>query len=442
MSEGLIIQGMAPRYHLVVIKTSAVLQLDKYLLHSGVIQTSNYHVNLLPLELDLICVHAKLVCIEWNGNLTIMKNYHYLLLCLITSVSCLSCASNGQGNQRTMSDPNYVDGHYVNNHIQHPDKSIFAYLKLRWFGDDEWAEHEQAKDLIPQTSVDTQQLLNQQNQVTWMGHSTFLIQWQQKTILTDPVFSKRASPVSFAGPKRYTEVAMPLAELPDIDIVIISHNHYDHLDEASIKAIGNTAAYVVPSGLKDWFIDAGIESSRVIELQWWQQVSLLGFTITATPSQHWSARRLGDRFKSHWASWLITHQHSAVWFAGDTGYNDKDFVAIGQYITDRQLSVDLALIPIGAYAPRGFMKPYHVNTAEAVQIHKDIGAKYSIGMHWGAFPLTSEWPMEPYEWLNQLRADGELGNYPFETLKIGETKAVLQTPHEVFSAVHSSSPVE
>lgn len=343
------------------------------------------------------------------------------------SLASSSCASSKDDSQAKTSDPNFVDGQYVNNHIQHPNKSIFAYLKLRWFGDDEWADHEAAKELIPQTSVDSKQLLSPQNQVTWMGHSTFLIQWQGKTILTDPVFSERASPVSFAGPKRYTKVAMPLAELPNVDIVMISHNHYDHLDEASIKAIGNTATYLVPSGLKAWFVNAGIEASRVIELQWWQQVAVHGFKVTATPSQHWSARRLGDRFKTHWASWLISYQQSALWFAGDTGYNNKDFVAIGQYAEDRQWSVDLALIPIGAYAPRSFMKPYHVNTEEAVQIHKDIGAKYSIGMHWGAFPLTSEWPMEPYEWLNQLRADGEIGEYPFDTLKIGETKPVL--PH-------------
>ena len=326
-------------------------------------------------------------------------------------------------------DANFKDGIYVNNHIKHPDKSFWAYLGIRFFGDEQWPEYEESTPLIPKVEIDLDSLKTAKQQLTWLGHSTFLIQVGQLNILTDPVFSERASPVSFAGPKRYTKVATDINSLPDIDIVIISHNHYDHLDEVSIQTLGNKPLYFVPSGLSSWFVSKGIDRTRVIELRWWQNYSEklanyddFNFELTAMPSQHWSARGVHDRHQTHWASWLISVKGTNIWYAGDTGYNDKDFVDIGGWLTHRNLSLDLALIPIGAYAPRDFMKAYHVNTEEAVQIHKDIGSKLSIGMHWGAFPLTSEPPMEPFEWLNKLRAENQLGKYPFETMKIGETR--------------------
>lgn len=295
---------------------------------------------------------------------------------------------------------------------------------MRWFGDHVWFDHNLEAHLIPTQPAELNKIQHQGNQVTWLGHSTFLLQYEGLNILTDPMFSERASPVSFAGPKRYTPVALPIAALPKIDIVVISHNHYDHLDISSIKALGNDVHYVMPSGLKAWFMDLGIEPKQVTELRWWQQQTLAKATITATPSQHWSARGLGDRHKSHWASWLVTVGEFTFWFAGDTGYNDKDFRAIGQYIKQQTLNLELALIPIGAYGPRSFMKDYHVNTEEAVQIHKEIGSNLSIGMHWGAFPLTSERPLEPYEKLLELSRSGAVGRAPFITLKIGETKSL------------------
>lgn len=352
-----------------------------------------------------------------------MRNLIFVFICIVFIWSCTSHQDERQTNDN---NPNYKDGLYINNHVEHPDKSFFSFLKMRWFGDDEWANHELAKHLIPQTDSDIERLFSSTNQVTWLGHSTFLIQFKGMNILTDPMFSDRASPVSFAGPKRYTKVAMQISELPDIDYVIISHNHYDHLDEASIKTLGNQVQYIVPMGLKTWFEDIGILSSNITELKWWQNADFDGLQFTATPSQHWSARGLGDRNQTHWASWLVTHKQTAFWFAGDTGYNDKDFVDIGNYVSEQKLDLELALIPIGAYAPRSFMKTYHVNTEEAVQIHRDIGSKFSIGMHWGAFPLTAEWPMEPFEWLNKLRIENKLGSEPFITIKIGETTEFLK----------------
>jgi N-acyl-phosphatidylethanolamine-hydrolysing phospholipase D len=162
-----------------------------------------------------------------------------LLISLLSGCSNLS-GDNQYASSEQASDPNFKDGIYVNNHIEHPEKSFFSFVKMRFFGDDVWHDPESQKHLIPKTEADLNTIKNSElSQVTWLGHSTFLIQHQGMNLLTDPIFSVRASPFSFAGPKRYTPVATKLSELPPIDVVVISHNHYDHLDEASIKALGN-----------------------------------------------------------------------------------------------------------------------------------------------------------------------------------------------------------
>ncbi|QBY05860.1 MBL fold metallo-hydrolase [Thalassotalea sp. HSM 43] len=310
---------------------------------------------------------------------------------------------------------------YSNNHVTHSQKSFWDFVSMRLFGDDEWNDPAPFKDLVPSTDID-KQALNQvtQRQVTWLGHSTFLLQIDGVTILTDPIFSERASPVSFAGPKRLSKAPIAIDQLPNVDFVIISHNHYDHLDEDSIAQLGSKPHYFVPKGLKAWFVDLGIEDNKVTEMAWWQKHRFNEQTnITATPSQHWSSRGLFDRNKTHWASWLISINDFTIWFAGDTGYNDKDFKDIGKHATN----INLGLIPIGAYAPRDFMQLYHVNVEEAVQIHHDIGAEHSIGMHWGTYPLTAEPLLEPMQTLEKLTNKGEDIN--FTSMAIGETRPVL-----------------
>ena len=351
------------------------------------------------------------------------------VLMLLPLAACSSLSSNTPSDDTQTSlpnaDPNFLDGIYINNHIDHPEKSFFGFWKMRLFGEDEWHDPDTQKHLIPQTKVDHTKIKQPElRQVTWLGHSTFFIQHNGLNILTDPIFSERASPFSFAGPKRYTPAPIKLSDLPPIDIVVISHNHYDHLDENSIKALGNQPIYYIPSNLQKWFIQAGIDKAKIKPLRWWEKASLVNKKgiVTALPSQHWSARSLTDRNETHWASWLLELDGFTFWFAGDTGYNDKDFLDIGKYIDEVGKPLDLALIPIGAYAPRWFMKAYHVNTEEAVQIHHDINAKLSLGMHWGTFPLTAEKPMEPYERLNKIRLQGGIKKGTnFKTLQIGET---------------------
>ncbi|WP_169303078.1 MBL fold metallo-hydrolase [Thalassotalea mangrovi] len=305
---------------------------------------------------------------------------------------------------------------FENNHVEHMDKNFFEFLKMRLFGDEEWADPANQAHLVPTTSINQSMLDNpgQALQVSWLGHSTFLIQYQGLNILTDPVFSERASPVPFAGPMRYTPVAMNIDSLPAIDYVIISHNHYDHLDTESIKVLNKGARFMVPEAMGDYFQDLGVDENNIYELAWWQHEKFDGIGITATPSQHWSARSLFDRNNTHWASWALEFDDKKIWFAGDTGYNRFDFTTIGEKFN----GFDLALIPIGAYAPRSFMKLYHVNVDEAIQIHRDINASLSVGMHWGTFPLTAEPVMEPKQWLERKQA--ELTR-PFITMAIGAT---------------------
>ncbi|TQV72855.1 metallohydrolase [Aliikangiella marina] len=317
-------------------------------------------------------------------------------------------------------------GNYQNNHILHPNKSFWAFARMRLFGDDEWADHEsEAADVVVQP-IDDGQLRAQSSapRVTWIGHSTFLIQYKGVNVLTDPIFSQRASPVSFAGPKRLVDLPIEIAQLPAIDLVVISHNHYDHLDEETITELGNQPQYALPDGVSNWFLANAINASNITDFKWWQSKRYsANLTVTATPSQHWSSRSLYDRNQTHWASWLIEIDDFTFWFAGDTGYNQFDFKEIG----NKSPPIDLALIPIGAYAPRHFMKPYHVNEEEALQIHRDIKAKTSIGMHWGTFSLTAEPLLAPPTNLASLVE--ESGNRDdFRTINIGQS-IELTTPH-------------
>lgn len=262
---------------------------------------------------------------------------------------------------------------YKNLYIDDPEKSFFNFLNMRFFGDEPWADHFALADEVPTQKVEIQQILTSADtpQITWLGHSTFLIQHKGINVLTDPVFADRASPVSFAGPKRYSPHVIDYKRLPKVDVVVISHNHYDHLDQEAINVLGNNTHYVVPLGIGDWLREQNVKTDKITELDWWQTTRVKNVELQALPSQHWSARGLGDRFTTLWASWSLKMSGLHVWFAGDTGYNDRLFKDIGEQIDD----VDLSLIPIGAYAPRWFMQTYHVNPREAVMIHQDIGSK-------------------------------------------------------------------
>jgi len=255
-------------------------------------------------------------------------------------------------------------------------------------------------------------------QVTWIGHASFFVQMCGVNYLTDPVFSHRASPFSMAGPARLRPTPCRLDELPRVDFVIVSHNHYDHLDATVVSALGNSTKWFVPMGLKSWFLGMGV--SNVTELLWWDEFQFSpSVKVVCTPCQHWCKRTLFDECKALWSSWSIIGDSARFFFAGDTGYC-AGFAEIG----DEFGPFDLAAIPIGAYEPRWFMKPQHVNPEEAVQVHIDVGAKRSVGMHFGTFKLTDEPFFEPPERVAEEMKRLEKPADEFFVLDIGETRAV------------------
>lgn len=259
------------------------------------------------------------------------------------------------------------------------------------------------------TSPDPKQI-----QVTWIGHSTFLIQHRGRNILTDPIFGN-CQPVPSSKLKRVAPPGVALTALPEIHDVLISHCHYDHLDAPAIKALGVAPHYWLPSGLSPWFQRRGI--SRCRELAWWQSASLAdGLEIYSVPAQHFAARTPFDRDHTHWCGWVLRSAERTVYFAGDTGYCPT-FKEIGE----RFGGFDVAMIPIGAYRPRWIMQSIHVDPNEAVQIHLDVRSRQSVACHWGTFRLTDEPLNEPPTVLQQALVKHGLPPEQFRALRFGET---------------------
>ena len=250
----------------------------------------------------------------------------------------------------------------------------------------------------------------------WIGHATYLINNGDLTVLTDPIFSGRASPISWAGPKRLIPPAIPLDELPKIDVIVISHNHYDHLDLPSLKALQNInpeVAIFVPSGDKKLL--EGVSLNNVGEFNWWDTRQIRQTDFTFTPVQHWSGRGAMDRNHSWWGGWFMKTPDLSIYHAGDTGYSE-DFIGTREKLG----APDVAFIPIGAYSPRWFMKNQHVNPEEAVSVAIDLQVPRSYGMHWGTFILTDEPIEEPRETLARVLSERGLPIDFFTAPKPGE----------------------
>ncbi len=275
------------------------------------------------------------------------------------------------------------DGEKFDNIEPFPDKSFFQLLKWRVRGSSNsvpWPEKVEAQTYKPEydRSGDVK--------VTVVNHASVLIQMDSINILTDPIFSDRASPVSFAGPKRVRPPAIAFKDLPPVDVVVISHNHYDHLDLDSLKQLEKKYKPLFLVGLKnkDLLESEDIDPKRIVEMDWWQTHTYKNLKIHFVPAQHWSARGLFDKRETLWGGFYIEGSHR-VYFAGDTGWG-KFFRLIQANLG----SPDISLLPIGAYEPRWFMKPAHMNPQEAVQAAVVLGSKFNIGIHFGTFKLTDE----------------------------------------------------
>lgn len=308
----------------------------------------------------------------------------------VVALTLTACAGSNPHFDPTQ--PHHRPDGFVNNYV---DNSKIGEGFMRW----QW--NRLATTLptdrparVPRQAVDVAYLQGNRadTTATWLGHATMLWQIGGKNILVDPMFSERASPVSFVGPARLTPLPMRLDALPHIDAVVISHNHYDHLDRTTVLALnrqkGGAPLFIVPLGMDIWLKREGI--TRVQALDWWQahvlgDAHIDGVKISLVPAQHWSSRTLFDRSESLWGGFVVQHQGYSMYYSGDTGYS-RDFADISA----RFGPFDFAQIPVGCYEPRWFMGNQHVNEPEAIQIHRDVRSKFSVGVHWGTFRLCDD----------------------------------------------------
>lgn len=304
-------------------------------------------------------------------------------------------------------------GHRYQNPINSPNQQAKLTDFVRFF----WQQAQRQDEVIPTkwqavAKQDVLKAIQQPThpQLTWLGHSSFLIQAEQVTLLTDPFFSERASPVSFAGPKRIVPSPLTLDQLPNIDIILISHNHYDHMDAPTLKVLARQQPLIfVPPGDEDFIRSLGFQ--RVVTLQWYEDLNTQGLHITALPAIHFSARGLFDRNRSLWESYAIDFNHFSLFFSCDTGYGPL-YPQLG-----KTWHFDYALLPIGAYEPKSIMSAVHITPEEAIQIAKDLHVKTLIPMHWGTIPMAQEPLFAPIDRLKEQKPQ-----LPALTLlRVGET---------------------
>ena len=254
--------------------------------------------------------------------------------------------------------------------------------------------------------------------VTWIGHATSLVQYRDISYLTDPHLTQYPFYYEMYVEPRYTLPALSFEQMPAVDFVVISHNHYDSLDHRTVDMFGDSVLWYVPLGLKAWFLDRGISAERVVELDWWESHRFNEqVEVTMTPAQHWSKRTPWDTNESLWGGWAVDIDGFMSWFAGDTGYNESYFKDIGERLGPFRL----AMIPIGAYAPRYFMQSVHIDPAQAVDIHLEVKAQQSLPIHWGTFQLTIEPVLEPRQLLVEEMKQRDLPLEQFRPAKIGDT---------------------
>lgn len=279
-----------------------------------------------------------------------------------------------------------------------------------------WTKERRSK--VKDLSVNIEQCPNKQvekikenrsrTSYTWIGHSTFLIQLNGLNILTDPVWAKR-----MGFQKRLTEPGIPLADMPEIDIVVISHGHYDHLDFPTLKKLKGDPHYIVPEGLKSIFLRKGYR--QVTEMSWWESVDHKGLTIHFVPAQHWTRRTLTDTNTSHWGGFIFQSDEETMYFVGDTGYF-PGFKEIGE-----RFKIDTVFMPIGAYEPEWFMKDSHINPEDSVKAFLELQAKTFVPMHYGAYRLADDTGPEALERLYREWEKRQLPEEQLRVLMLGET---------------------
>jgi N-acyl-phosphatidylethanolamine-hydrolysing phospholipase D len=337
-----------------------------------------------------------------------------LLVCLLVAGALAACT--GVGTEPIPGKPpHHVEGGFRNTNPafeRPPAAARFAFIwKRAWTG-------ARAND-VPRVSNDGAALRANGSEptVTWVGHATVLLQLDGVNLLTDPHWGRRASPVSFAGPRRLQAPGLAFEDLPPIHVAVLSHDHFDHLDLGTVKRVAarHDSVFVVPLGLKGWLERQGIW--RVVELDWWQAFEYRGLRIVCTPAQHFSQRSLWDSNTRLWASWAVLGSSRRVYFSGDTGYFDG-FREIGE----RLGPFDLVAVQIGAYMPPAIMRFVHLTPEQAVAAFQDLRGRTLLGIHWGTFDLADE-PLEepPARMLAEAMRRGVPPDRAW-ILKLGETR--------------------
>ena len=314
------------------------------------------------------------------------------------------------------SKPHRGKTQFYNNYDNDPKPSV-----LKWYWERMTASKPDEPEFKPEVLKPDLKLLaeNKTDRLyTWVGHSTALLQIQGVSILIDPVFSEKVSPFPFVAPKRLVKLPITISELPPIDIVVISHSHYDHLDLPSLRELeakgqGKTLFYT-PLGTGELL--EGEKLHNVKEFDWWEEATFKDLKIAFVPAQHWTKRTPCDTNQSLWGGWFIQDQQWKFLYTGDTGYS-KDF----QDIHAKYGDMDVTMLPLGAYEPRWFMKQQHINPEEAVQIHRDLHSKVSIPVHWGTFRLSDEAMTQPILELQKLIEANKKEALEFRVPKHGET---------------------
>jgi L-ascorbate metabolism protein UlaG (beta-lactamase superfamily) len=340
-----------------------------------------------------------------------------IFLCAIFAFGALlgCCTFSSPGYKGRPSD--HFDGKRFYNQGNHTEQGFFTFLK--WITTRDAPEWRKMPAVANHTKL-SQRVGNGELQITFINHATFLIQMDGLNILTDPLWSERTSPVSFTGPQRVQQPGILLNDLPPIDAVVLSHNHYDHLDLPTLKIIAGRDKPHIFAGLGNRVLlnKAGIDNVR--EMDWWEQ-EILSDTVAVSfvPARHFSNRGMCDHNKTLWGGFVLESSAGAVYFAGDTGFGPH-FEQIGNRFT----SIRLALLPIGAFQPEWFMAPHHMSPPDALKAHFILRTHTSVAMHYGTFRLGDDQQNEPVEALRSAIAAADMQSSQFWIMEFGESRAV------------------
>jgi L-ascorbate metabolism protein UlaG (beta-lactamase superfamily) len=348
------------------------------------------------------------------------------LISLLLTVSFLSgCTASPtqiEREKKIAASPHYKDGKFVNS-IPTPimaEGTTWEYLKESFFGD---RVDPQPKGAIPMMKIQSTDWENTDSNrlwFAWLGHSSILISMEGLTILVDPVLDERASPFSFLGPKRFHPTPVSTEELPPIDVILITHDHYDHLEKDTMRALANKADhFLVPLGIGELLEDWGISPSKIVDMDWWDSLEIGTLSFNATPALHYARRWILDGDKRLWCSWSIKGKTNNVFISGDSGYYDI-FTEIGQKIGP----FDIAFLKIGSYEDR-FWTQIHMNPEQAVQQFKDVRGKLLVPLHWATFDLgLHSW----YEPIERMVAAADKNNIAYITPMIGQLVEIGNLP--------------